>query len=85
MPMTWCSTRFPTRVEMMPFDVLAYFGVLGLFCFILMIIKIIPNWKWSIPILVACFGGGIYEAPLAMLVFLLALELVKKDKHSYSP
>ena len=79
------NVRFPTRVEMMPFDILAYFGVLGLFCFILMIIKIIPNWKWSIPILVACFGGGIYEAPLGMLVFLLVLEFVNQDKQSYSP
>jgi hypothetical protein len=77
--------RFPIRVEMMPFDVLVFFGVLGLFCFTLLIIKIIPNWKWSIPILVACFGGGIYEATLGMLLFLLTLELVKKDKHSYSP
>jgi hypothetical protein len=77
--------RFPIRVEMMPFDVLVFFGVLGLFCFTLLIIKIIPNWKWSIPILVACFGGGIYEATLGMLLFLLTLELVKKDEHSYSP
>jgi hypothetical protein len=59
--------------------------VLGLFCFILLIIKIIPNWKWSIPILVACFGGGIYEAPLGMLFFFLILTLVKKGKNCYSP
>jgi hypothetical protein len=77
--------RFPTLVEMMPFDVLAYFGVLGLFCFILLIIKIIPNWKWSIPILVACFGGGICEAPLGMLFFFLILTLGKKGKNCYSP
>jgi hypothetical protein len=78
-------SRYPIRVEMMPFDVLAYFGVLGLFCFILLIIKIIPNWKWSIPILVACFGGGIYEAPLGMLFFFLILTLGKKGKNCYSP
>ena len=77
--------RFPMRVEMMPFDILIYFGVLGLFLFVLLIFKIVPHLKWSIPILVACFGGGIYEAPLGMLLFLLTLELVKKDKHSYSP
>ena len=72
--------RYPMRVEMMLFDILIHFGVLGLFLFVFLIFKIIPSWKWSIPILVACFGGGIYEAPLGMLVFLLALELVKQDK-----
>ena len=77
--------RFPTRVEMMPFDILIYFGVLGLILFILLLFKIVPNLRWNIPIFVACFGGGIYEAPLGMLLFFLALALVKKGKHSYSP
>lgn len=77
--------RFPTRVEMMPFDILLYFGVLGLILFILLLFKIVPNLRWNIPIIVACFGGGIYEAPLGMLLFFLALVLVKKGKHSYSP
>lgn len=77
--------RFPMRIEMMLFDILIYFGVLGLIIFILLIIKIVPRLKWSVPILVACFSGGIYEAPLGMLVFLLALEGAKQDKLSYSP
>jgi len=79
------AIRFPMRVEMMTFDILIYFGVLGLFLFVLLIFKIVPHLKWSIPILVACFGGGIYEAPLGMLLFFLTLALVKRDKHSYSP
>ena len=66
--------RFPMRIEMMLFDILIYFGVLGLIIFILLIIKIVPSLKWSVPILVACFSGGIYEVPLGVLVFLLALE-----------
>jgi hypothetical protein len=71
--------RYPNnKVEMMPFDILAYFGVLGLFLSIKLLIKIIPNWTWGIPIFVACFGGGIYEAPLGILLFFLTLTLVKK-------
>jgi hypothetical protein len=73
--------RFPIRVEMMPFDILAYFGVFGLLLYILMVFKIIPNWKWSVPVLVACFGGGIYEAPLGMVIFILILSLIKKGTH----
>ena len=79
------AIRFPMRVEMMPFDIFIYFGVLGLFLFVLLLFKMIPHLKWSIPILVSCFSGGIYEMPLGMLVFFLTLALVKKDKHSYSP
>ena len=75
--------RFPMRVEMLPFDILGYFGALGLFLFVLLIFKIVFYWKWSVPILVACFSGGIYEVPLGMLIFILAL--VNQGKHSYSP
>ena len=78
------AIRFPTRIEMMPFDILIYFGVLGLLLFVLLLFKILPSWKWSIPIFVACFGGGIYEAPLGMLLFFLTVALVRKGKHSYS-
>ena len=60
------------------------FGVLGLLLFVLLLFKILPSWKWSIPIFVACFGGGIYEAPLGMLLFFLTVALVRKGKHSYS-
>ena len=79
------AVRFPVRVEMMPFDILIYFGVLGLLLFVLLLFKIIPHLKWSIPIFVACFAGGIYESPLGMLLFFLTLALVKKGKHGYSP
>lgn len=79
------AIRFPMRIEMLPFDILIYFGILGLLLFVLLLFKIIPRWKWSIPIFVACFGGGIYEAPLGMLLFFVTLALVKQCKHSYSP
>lgn len=78
--------RFPkNRIEMLPFDALAYFGVLGIFLYALFLLKIIPSWTWGIPIFVSCFGGGLYEAPLGMLLFFLTLTLVKKGKHCYSP
>ena len=77
--------RFPIRVEMMPFDILIYFGFLGMFLFVLLLFKIVPHLKWTIPILVACFGGGIYEAPLGMLLFFVTLALVNKGKYTYSP
>jgi hypothetical protein len=79
------AIRFPTRIEMMPFDILIFFGVLGLLLFVLLVFKILPRWKWSIPIFVACFGGGIYEAPLGMLLFFLTVALVRKGNHIYSP
>ena len=79
------AIRFPTRIEMMPFDILIFFGVLGLLLFVLLVFKILPRWKWSVPIFVACFGGGIYEAPLGMLLFFLTVALVRKGNHNYSP
>ena len=79
------AIRYPMCVEMMPIDIFVFFGALGLFLFVFLVFKIIPRWKWSIPILVACFSGGIYEAPLGMLVFFLVLALVKQDKHGYTP
>lgn len=77
--------RIPIRVEMMPIDILMFFGVCGLFLFFFLIYKIIPHWKWSVPFIVACFAGAIYEAPLGMLLFFVILALVKQGKHSYSP
>ena len=79
------AIRFPTRIEMMPFDLLIFFGVLGLLLFFILVFKILPSWKWSIPIFVACFGGGVYEAPLGMLLFFLTVALVRKGNHNYSP
>ncbi|MGB2117103.1 MAG: hypothetical protein ACPH3F_04835, partial [Flavobacteriaceae bacterium] len=71
--------RFPNnKVEMMLFDALAYFGVLGLFIYILFLLKIISNWTWCIPLIVACFAGGIYEAPLVMVLYVVLLLGIKK-------
>jgi hypothetical protein len=79
------AVRFPIRVEMMLFDILIYFGVLGLLLYVIQLYKIVPNLKWTIPILVACLGGGIYVAPIGMLLFFLTLSLVKRGRPSYNP
>ena len=72
--------RFPkNKIEMLPFDALAYFGVLGLFIYNLFLLKIIPNWTWCIPLIVACFAGGIYEAPLVMVLYVVLLLGIKKQ------
>ena len=61
--------RFPTRVEMMTFDILLFSGVTGLFLIGMFFWKLIPTWTWSIPLAVACFGGGIYETPLGLITY----------------
>lgn len=76
--------RFPSRVEMMPFDILVYFGILGLLLSALLFFKIIPNLKWGIPLVVAFFGGGIYEAPLGMVIYLIILGLIIQSKGGYN-
>lgn len=71
--------RFPkNKIEMLPFDALAYFGVLGLFFYIFFLLKIIPNWTWCIPPIVACFAGGIYEAPLVMVLYVVFVVVHEK-------
>ena len=67
--------RFKTRVEMMPFDILIYFGFTGLFFYYMMFFKIIPNFKWGIPIIVSFIAGGIYEVPFGMLIYFILLQL----------
>lgn len=69
--------RYPSKIEMMPFDFLIYFGFVGLIVFTWCLVRIIPRWIWSIPFFVACFGGGIYEVPLGMLIFFIMLECCK--------
>ena len=68
-------SRYPLKVEMMPFDILLFSGFLGVFLTGVFIYKMIPSWSWSIPILVACFSGGIYEAPLMMMIYFITLQM----------
>ena len=72
-------SRFPTRIEFLPLDIFIYFGVVG----VLVCIWFLSNWispcKWSIPLIVACFAGGIFGSVLA-IVF-LGLFMLNKEKN----
>ena len=66
--------RFKRRTEMMPLDLLIYFGTTGLFLVSSFLYKTISHWAWSIPIIVACFAGGVYEAPLCMIFYFIVIK-----------
>lgn len=72
------AVRYTTRVEMMPLDIILFYGVIGLFLIGFFYLKIIPSWAWSVPLMVACFAGGVYETPLGALLFFVTLALVKR-------
>jgi len=61
--------RYPLDIEMLPFDLLLFFGVLGLGVSIWFLTSWITSWKWSIPILVACMAGGVFGAFLMTMVY----------------
>ena len=73
-------SRFPTRIEMMPFDFFLFFGLFGV------LIMIVFFWSWSaklywyIPLVVASLSGGIYEIPFGMMLYIVIFTLVKKTK-----
>jgi len=67
-------TRFPIRVEMMPFDLFLYFGCAGLLLMCWFFWLLIPKWYWSIPIIVACLAGGLHEAPIGFLIYFLFIQ-----------
>ena len=66
--------RFRRRTEMMPLDLLIYFGISGLLLVCSFLYKTISHWALGIPIIVACFGGGIYEAPLCMIFYFIVIK-----------
>jgi len=78
------TSRFPIRVEMMPFDVFLFFGFLGL------LIMMVFFWSWSaklywyIPLIVASFSGGIYEVPFAMMFYIIIFFLGLNTKATIS-
>ena len=72
-------SRYPTRIEFLPLDLFIYFGFFGLVVFIWFLTNWISSWKWSIPLVVACFAGGIMGSALA--VVFLGLFMLNKEKN----
>ena len=65
-------------VEILPVDLFLFFGAIGLICWIVFFISWIPNWKSSIPLLVAVFSGTLLAAPMAVIIW--GLWLSNSDK-----
>ena len=65
-------------VEILPVDLFLFFGAIGLICWIVFFINWIPNWKSSIPLLVAVFSGTLLAAPMAVIIW--GLWLCNSDK-----
>ena len=77
-------SRYPIRVEMMPFDLYIFSGVLGVILAGTYFYRMVPGWSWSIPLLVACFAGGIYESPLPFMLFVVFVKLSKGEEYNLS-
>ena len=69
---------------MMPFDLLLFSGFLGIIFAGTYFYRMVPSWSWSIPLLVACFAGGLYESPLPFLFFVVFVSLSKGEKYNLS-
>ena len=62
-------SRYPEIVEMFPFDLFIYFGVVGLISSLAFYKYWVPNLKVWIPIIVAGFSGVLYELILGMILY----------------
>ena len=69
------------QVEILPVDLFLYYGIVGLIIFMLFFIKLIPSWRNSIPLLVACLSGSIITGPFSFLVW--GLWCLKNGKRNY--
>lgn len=74
------AVRFPVRVEMMPLDILLFYGFLGLVIVGVFFCRTINKLYLYIPLVVACFAGGMYEAPWGMIVYGVFFIFSKKIK-----
>jgi hypothetical protein len=69
--------RYPTHVEILPADLFFYFGIFGLVIKIWFLPRWVPSWKWGIPLIVACFTGGIIGSYVLMLIYGIIIGLVR--------
>lgn len=65
--------NMPLKIEMLPADLFFNFGLIGLLAYFSFLSKLIKNIRDAIPIFVSLFAGGVYEVPIAMLVYVLFL------------
>ena len=77
--------RFPSDIEMLPLDVFIYFGAVGLIASAWFLVKWVSSWKWSIPLMVCCFAGGIFGSIIMVLLYgffkMSSLAFKNKFKH----
>ena len=65
--------NMPLKIEMLPADFFLNFGLIGILAYFSFLLKLIKNIRDAIPIIVSVFAGGVYEVPIAMLVYVLFL------------
>jgi hypothetical protein len=77
--------RFPSDIEMLPFDVFIYFGAFGLIASTWFFLKWVSSWKWAIPLIVTCFAGGVFGSIIMILLYgffkMSSLTFKNKLKH----
>lgn len=69
--------RYPQVIEMLPFDIISYFGIVGLIITIWFFVSWVPSWKWGIPLIVSIFAGGIVGYPLMSIIYFVAINKIK--------
>lgn len=76
------TARFPSDIEMLPFDIFIFFGVVGLISSMWFLVKWVNSWRWGVPLMVACFSGGVFGSPSMTLFYGLFLlsSLVFENK-----
>ena len=72
--------RFPLRIEMLPFDLIAMFGFSGLLIYLFYILKFVSRIQWAIPLFVSLVAGGLYDTPFGMIVYGIVFMLFVKQK-----
>lgn len=75
-------SRYPTVIEMFPFDMFIYFGGVGILLCLMFYIFWVPSVKIWIPVFVSVFSGVLYELVIGMVILGLWREeesYLKKD------
>ena len=79
------TARFPSDIEMLPFDIFIYFGAFGLIASTWFFLKWVSSWKWAIPLIVTCFAGGVFGSIKMILLYgffkMSSLAFKNKLKH----